>query len=382
MIRHAIRRVLTAAAVLAALASATTVAPSAARAAETRAIPRHSWPQYQGDAGHSGWARGETGINASNVGQLQLAWSTFSESFVPVEAHGLLFHIPNVPTTLDANDAMTGTQRWRSGNGLSGLASVSGSTLYVAQPNTLLALSTATGALRWSTPVEQEIDAPPVIGAGLVFEVSSGLTTIYALDARTGAVRWSLPFSDASTQIPAVAGGRLFVTGFAKLYALDAATGTIDWSVSTAKPSLPDPVVLRDAVYVIVDGAVMAFAASTGAPLWHTGDIGATSLAVNRHRVAVLSGPTGTVTALDAATGHEQWHTTVDGSTFERPPILGGGLVFAVDSAGHLAVLRADTGRSIQVIVNVGGRGSLAIVDGTLFVETGGTLSAFRVKGG
>src|SRR5262249_38064372 len=140
--------------------------PASAARLDSTQHPRSSWPQYQGDAGHTGWDRGESILDPSNVGHLSLVWSAFSESFIPVESNGMVFDIPNFPDRIDAVDADTGALIWRSAGQLSGSVGVAGPVLYSIQPNAVLALRTRNGSLLWSTPTEQELDLPPVVAGG------------------------------------------------------------------------------------------------------------------------------------------------------------------------------------------------------------------------
>jgi outer membrane protein assembly factor BamB len=364
-----------------ALALATSLIASAApfAVASTGAGPRTAWPQYQGDAGHTGWDRGEAVLNPSNAGSLTVAWSVFSESFIPVEANGLLFHIPNVPDRIDAVDAATGAMVWRSAAQTSGNLGVAGSVVYSVQPNDVVALDAATGVTLWTTPTQQELDAPPVVAGGALYEISSGLTTVYAIDTATGAIRWSLPLPDEPASIPAVAGGRIYVEGSSSLFALDPSDSHTLWQVPIQAALLSGPVADAQAVYVVgTDGAIHAFEPGTGAEDWHSAKRGYTVAAATATRVIAVAGAAGRVASIDARTGAERWSTLIRSEQFSNPPVVGGGVVFVMGDDGRIVALRASDGMHLHLQIRTSGRGTLALVGGRLYAQDATTaLFAF-----
>ena len=102
--------------------------------------------------------------------------------------------------------------------------------------------------------------------------------TVYALDGATGAVRWSKPIESLIGGAPALANGVLYVpTQSGGLVAIDAATGAVQWTGSTGSTSrVTKPAVGGGVVFVAAsDGTVAALdAAGCGAtscdPLWTT----------------------------------------------------------------------------------------------------------------
>jgi outer membrane protein assembly factor BamB len=340
---------------------------------------RTAWPQYQGDAGHTGWDRGESVINPSTVGSLTLAWSVFSESFIPVEANGLLFHIPNVPDRIDAVDAATGAMVWRSAAQTSGNLGVAGSVVYSVQPNDVVALDAATGMTLWTTPTQQELDAPPVIAGGTLYEISSGLTTVYAMDTATGAIRWSLPMPAEPPSIPAAAAGRLFVETSSSLLALNPANGETLWKTPIQAVLLSGPVANAHAVYVVgTDGSIHAFDPVTGAESWHSNAHGYSVVAATATRVVAVAGSAGRIDSIDARTGAQRWSTRVRNDVFSNPPVAGGGVVFILGDDGRIVAVRASDGSRLPLAIRASRRGTLALVGGQLYAQDGSTtLFAF-----
>jgi outer membrane protein assembly factor BamB len=366
------------------LAAALSIAANAAAPANAAAAAhaRAGWPQFQGDAGHSGWDRAESILKPSNIGDLDLVWSAFSESFVPVVAGGVVYTIPNDPTRMEALDDATGAVLWRSDPQTSGTAAVMGSILYLTQFNGLLALRASNGKKLWFSPTDQELDMPPVISAGRVYEISSGLTTMYAFDATTGALSWSLPL-DSVSGIPAAMGDRVFVEEGTQMIAFDAADGHVVWTAKHLRPSAAMMTVATPgAVLGVRGGAVYAFDPATGARLWRSRSDGYTAVAATRDAVYASNGTKGTFGAFDIATGEMRWSRRVAGAPFLRPPVVGGGMVVSVADDGTIVALRTTTGAPIGVNVSVDDYGALAMAHGTLYVQSNDGLSVFRLPAG
>jgi outer membrane protein assembly factor BamB len=373
-------RLASAIAVASCLAVGTVPAATAAAAPPPSAGgSRTQWPQYQGDAGHTGWDRGETLLTPDNVGDLAPAWSAFSESFVPTVAGGVVFHIGNIPDRLEALDAADGHLLWRSGPNLSGHPSVLGSTVYVTRFNGLLALDAASGAELWFTPTEQELNGPPVIADGLVYEVSSGIATLYAIDASTGDIVWSRPIPAGS--VPAAAGHRVFIQTISRLLALEPATGRVLWRARVASGFGFAPVATPWGVVVVSrHGAVHVFDPATGVRMWRSRSAGYTSLAANWTHVLAVSRQDGRITSFDALTGAKRWSTVVSGERFGMPPVIGGGVLFDVADDGTIVALRTSDGMRLPVdLPDATQSAGLALFRGTLFVQSPSILSVYAL---
>ena len=189
-----------------------------------------------------------------------------------------------------ALDPSTGSERWNyvvSGPVHSAAAVLDGTAYLGDTTGVLHAVDVATGRPVWTAPV---ITAGPIsrsiaAAGGLVYAGSGGGSTavpgsLGAYDTRTGALRWTQPLESGNTTTPAVADGRVFVSGgldasvapIHRLYAFDAATGQPAWASPFAAPSgkvMIIGAVADGTVYATgTDGSLYALDASTGAQLW------------------------------------------------------------------------------------------------------------------
>ncbi|WP_460699586.1 outer membrane protein assembly factor BamB family protein [Nocardia thraciensis] len=161
------------------------------------------------------------------------------------------------------------------------------------------ALDTATGAVRWRTPIGQ--DAPiyaPIAAAGRVF-VSHSLRGLCALDAATGAILWE---KDGYYGRLATDGTLVFSRGprsYRGVNAWDAASGALRWvAIPDRGTDMLAPTTADGLLAMTGDHFLYMVSVSTGTLLWQTGPPGLYFSGANR-------------------------------------PILGGGLVFAWSSGAH-----------------------------------------------
>src|SRR3954452_11841895 len=172
--REASRRAVTIVATVAA------IAPAAARAADS--------PGFQADPPHSGHASGET-----FVPPLTRAWSRSLGGAVsyPVIANGMVF------VTVANRDKGT----------------------------TLMALDAATGADRWSKPLEHDYGwSAPAYDRGRLFVLTGGWGDLYAFDPGAGAKYWVRGGSAPGAGPPTASGGSVYVSGNTTWYDKDEST--------------------------------------------------------------------------------------------------------------------------------------------------------------
>jgi outer membrane protein assembly factor BamB len=156
-------------------------------------------------------------------------------------------------------DRLTGEERWRSGDDLSG------------QPG-LFAFDAESGAPAWHFEMPS-LESGPVIDGRHVFAGSTLDATIYSIDLASGEATWRSPIGEELplNTSPAVSGGNVFVTtAFGTIVCLDESSGEVRWQASAEHASLnSSPVVVGNTVYV-VDTAfgVSALSAADGSVLW------------------------------------------------------------------------------------------------------------------
>lgn len=246
------------------------------------------------------------------------------------------------------------------GKGVTLVASVDGSTLYVAHVDGKVeAVSASSGASLWTTDLDVEIGGGPGVGNGLVI---SGTTEgeVIALSQSTGNESWR---TNVSTDIPAVpvsAHGVVVVhTNDGKLYGLDMATGEQLWLFHRASPVLSlrganTPVIEGNSLYAGLDGGkVVKLDLNTGRPAWET-PIAYASGRTELDRVVdidglLVLGPSmlyvvtfqGDMAAVNKADGKVKWRTSY--SSYQGV-ISDGRSLYASDANGYIAAVSPQSG--------------------------------------
>jgi polyvinyl alcohol dehydrogenase (cytochrome) len=344
------------------------------------------------------------------------------------------------PGRVHALDAVTGRERWSRdvGGPVNGSAAIdpeaAGDGLVyvpVAVPNApkLVALSLRDGSVRWSAVLTSQ-DGTSVYGSPTYWkdtvyigtsgpngDGSSARGTVVALDTATGAVRWRTfmvpPGHDGGPvwSTPAIdsATGRLFVgTGNAyhapaadttdAIVALDATTGAIlGHYTATAgdtfaadNPAGPDadfgaspnliesPSGRRLVGEGDKTGTYWAVDRATLAPVWHTlvgpgsaigGVLGST--AYDGTRVYGTDAANAGVWALDRA-GQSAWTSSDAGTLDFAPTAVGRGVLYTADPSGFLTARDTATG-SVLTKLPVGGPtfGGMSVVGRAVYVAVG-----------
>jgi outer membrane protein assembly factor BamB len=104
-----------------------------------------------------------------------------------------------------------------------------GEKIYAVSPPALHAFRPDGATPEWS--VVSAYSGVPAVANGVVYAISSG--QLRAHDARTGAVKWTFA-GDSTLQNQAIVAGRwVYVASYAKVYAFDTLSQTIAWEDST-----------------------------------------------------------------------------------------------------------------------------------------------------
>ncbi|MFL5883989.1 MAG: PQQ-binding-like beta-propeller repeat protein [Thermoleophilaceae bacterium] len=407
------------------------------------AVASADWPVYGHDLSNTR-AAGADGPSPDAVGSMKQAW-TFSSSngdftATPVVAGGTLVAGTNLGS-IYALDAVTGKVRWSRdvGQQINGSAAIDlnapgGATVFVpiAQIGSprVLALSLATGAVRWDTTLTRQ-DGADVFGSptfwnGTLYMGTSGPNsdeatargTVSALDEATGKMRWQTytvpPGHDGGAvwSTPAIdtATGRLYVgTGNAyhapaadttdAMLVLDSADGRIlghfqttpddVWEMNHptegpdadfgASPNLltgPDGRQLvgegnKSGLYWGLDRATMK-------PVWKTSvgpgsGVGGVlaSTAFDGTRLYGDDTVSGQVWAL-GRDGSMQWENTDGGAPMFAPVAIGHGVLYSVSPAGLLTARDASSGSTLAKLpLGQPSFGGMSVVGGAVYVATG-----------
>ncbi len=306
-------------------------------------LRREDWPQFRGEAGHSGY-------NDSLLAPpLQKAWTTainpifgsFSSS--PIIAAGRVY-VGGNDKLLHALDLESGTELWTlsvgGSYGPSTPVYADGRVIIVNSSGVAYAASALSGQQLWTRQLAGSSSSyAPVASDGKIFVPTGG--TVTALNGATGEPVWTRSYYSGS---PAVGGGKLYVAGDDSASALDPATGATlwTWRCPCSTPYEVNP--------VYADGIVLIYTGYSPARLY----------------------------ALDAATGTLRW--TLDGAG--GYPASRDGIVYAPLSDGRIQRVRLEDGFRLDAIspgAVVGGLGSPAIANGNLYV---GSLKVIDLTSG
>lgn len=194
--------------------------------------------------------------------------------------------------------------------------------------STVAAFALESGRREWSRELlPDHEDGSAILGGGVAFAdgvlyAATAFGEIAALDAADGAVLWRRTVVSALRAAPAVAGGRLFATGFDnRLFAFDARTGELLWT----HEGIVESAGLAGAAVPAVSGDLVIAAYSSGEVF---------ALRVENGRVAwtdslILQGRLGARTNL---------------SDVDASPVVDGDLAFAVSQGGSLAAIELRSG--------------------------------------
>ena len=401
------------------------------------------WPTYGHDLSNSRSA-GRSGPTAAQAAALQQAWRFDAPNGdftgTPVVAGGVVVAGTNLGS-IYALDAATGKQLWShdvghqiNGSAAIDMAAPGGPTVFVpiAQIGSprLIALSLATGAVRWDRVLSDQ-DGADVFGSptfwnGTVYIGTSGPNSdestargsLVALDEGSGAPRWQTftvpPGHDGGAvwSTPAIdtRTGRLYVgTGNAyhapaadttdAMLVLSAATGAIlghyqtvpgdVWEIQNpaagpdydfgASPNLitgPHGQALvgegsKSGIYWALDRATMHPVWSVQAGPGGQAGGGVNSTAYDGARIYGTDAFDSQVFAL-GRDGLRQWNSVDAGPLHFSPVAVANGVAYTVDPAGFLTSREAATGTILgKVPLNGPSFGGVSVAGGAVYVATG-----------
>jgi outer membrane protein assembly factor BamB len=342
------------------------------------------------------------GLQAANLTSRRLGkrWSRDMGGPVsyPLVAGGKVFvtvaNVGSYGSGLVALDEKTGRTLWGPVDlggtyGFSGAAYDQGRVFVVNGDGLVRSFDANSGTPGWSVKADGQysFDSPPTASSGSLYLVGAGSGgTLYAFSEASGALRWTAPVNGTSSS-PAVSADGVFVT-FACVQADDfsPSTGTRVWhhNSSCSGGGGATAVLYQGKVYArdLPSGNLTLDATNGNA-------IGTFSASTN----PAFSGKTGyfltggTLRSLDLASGTVQWSFAGDGSLVSAP-VAAGDTVFVASKSGIVYALKASTGRVVAEVdtqstisatdeQNAVQRTSLAVGDGLLLVPAGTTLFAY-----
>lgn len=353
---------------------------------------------YQHDPAHDG-----NSADPSFVAPFTERWSTTLASTVgfPVVANGIVYVNVAHPTgggvDVEALSLSSGAVLWGptdiGGTYAGYIAYDSGQLFALNDAGSLIAFDATTGAVNWATQLQGQFSftAPPAAVNGTVYAAGAGFGgTLYAVDEATGATKWTDPVENGDGSSPAVDDSGVFAAyACEQAYKFDF-SGNLVWHHDTGCEGGGGrtPVLYNSRLYVR-DNAGMAPAvldAATGAQLssFASGPVPAFD---GRHRVTLSQG---VITVSDLTSGVSLWHA--DHGEAVTAPLVANGYVIEGLSDGTIEARRiqdgqlAWQGRAEAKLVgpderNGGILTGLAQGDGMLVVPAGRTLTVFQPVG-
>jgi outer membrane protein assembly factor BamB len=277
-----------------------------------------------------------------------------------------------------------------------GLAS-DGNNVYAATAfGEVVALNAATGNEAWRQKLGSPMRAAPTVSDGKVFVVTVA-NEVLALDTADGKQAWKHQGTGEQASLmavssPAVADGVVVVPSTSgEIIALSAGAGLSTWDESlaasdptTSLANLNDfagrPVIDNGLVFGIAHaGRLGAFKLSDGSQVWSQEIAGSQTPWVAGDYVFVISNRA-TLAAVAKRNGAVRWSVTLPGAGTWAGPVVGGGRLLVVGSAGQLVSVSPQTGQTLSTIT-LGEKFFIApvIANGTIYLlSDAGTLIALR----
>ncbi|MFC7166173.1 PQQ-binding-like beta-propeller repeat protein [Halospeciosus flavus] len=349
----------------------TTQPPGETTTSTTTTQPKHpgKWPQFQNDAGRTGYSPSTVGESANR------AWRTSIDGTVersPVVGEDAVY--VTASGTVYSLDRATGKQRWQAG-GATGPPVVHGSQVLFSSGAAIEVVDAASGKRqrRISLPA-RAVTGPVVAGSDLYVGCTDERVHAYTLD---GKHQWqTVPLNTSQFEPLAVGDKRVFVASNLGLYAHDRAGGFRDWSAT--RNSVTDaPTVADGSVFFPTSGEFVARYSVDGKEQWRTPVSGLPrgSVAVGGGSVYAVAG-NASLYRLNASGGGVVWRSRVPTATDSSPALADNAV--AVNDSGSVHTFVTEQGGTLWSADVTGvDDTSCAIVDGTVFAGGTGVVAAF-----
>ena len=234
-----------------------------------------------------------------------------------------------------------------------------------------------TATIQGSNP-RRRLASAPVIGAGSLFVVDTA-GEVHAFDAATGARRWSHPIEVERDLRNSTFGGgvsfsegRVYATnGAGDVVALDARTGAEIWRVKPAGPLRGAPTIAFNTVYVMTqDNQIHALSTEDGSLVWQEVAAGGQSGVFGVAAPAAAQGTviagysSGELVAYRYENGRNLWSDALARTSIstqvgtltdvDADPIIDNGRVYALGQGGRMAAYELVTGQRIWELTLAG----------------------------
>jgi outer membrane protein assembly factor BamB len=230
----------------------------------------------------------------------------------------------------------------------------------VSEKGEVIALDAASGAVKWTTPVNAEVLAPPGVGDSMVVVRTSDHRLI-GLDAADGQRKWVYQRSNPPLALrnftAVVMEGGVGLAGFpgGKLVGVNLANGGAMFELTVASPKgatelervadVSGPPVVRgqELCAVAYQGRIACFDGSNGNSLWSR-DFSSAAGMDRDNRQAYVTDDKDAVHALDGSTGASVWKQDKFARRMLSRPVVIGGYVAVADREGYVHLLQREDG--------------------------------------
>jgi len=241
-----------------------------------------------------------------------------------------------------------------------GVGASKGLAVVVSEKGEVIALDAASGAVKWTSPVNAEVLAPPGVGDGIVV-VRTSDNRLIGLDAADGKRKWLYQRSNPPLALRNFTGvvieGGAALAGFpgGKLVGVNLSNGGAIFELTVASPrgatelervadvSGPPVVSRQEVCAVAFQGRIGCFDGSNGNTLWSRELSSAVGLDRDS-RQAYVTDDKDAVHALDGSTGASVWKQDKFSRRGLSRPVAFGGYVAVSDREGYVHLLQRDDG--------------------------------------
>jgi outer membrane protein assembly factor BamB len=346
-----------------------------------------NWAQQGFGPSHQGWNLYENVLNTSNVGGLDLLWtSNFGlgvRSSLSVVGNSIYFTGNNYD--IFAAKTSNGSSAWTFATGNVTVATPAvgnGNVCAGGGDGNIYLLSASTGAVSQSFSTGSSIDGSPAAGNGLCY-LGSEDNNVYAMYLSDGFIPWVYITGGRIVSSPAYANGVVYVSSEdGNLYALNASNGSLIWQYYTGDNQGTSPIVANGLVFVPSNSSqLLAIYASSGHLAWslpvslpYTYQ---TEIAAANSLLYYFSA--NTLYAVHVGTGTVSWADYFGSDTCEEPSIANGVLYIGGCFSGLVYAIDAANGNILwQYALADSSWGAPAVVNGTVYAgDTEGNLYAF-----
>ena len=230
----------------------------------------------------------------------------------------------------------------------------------VSEKGEVIALDAASGAVKWTAPVNAEVLAPPAVGENVVV-VRTSDNRLIGLDAADGQRKWLYQRSNPPLALrnftAVVLEGGVAMAGFpgGKLVAVNPNNGGALFELTVASPKgatelervadVSGPPVLKgqEICAVAYQGRIACFDGSNGNSLWSRDFSSAVGMDRD-NRQAYVTDDKDAVHALDGSTGASVWKQDKFARRMVSRPVVFGAYVAVADREGYVHVLQREDG--------------------------------------